>query len=138
MRNRILSKAVPAWEFCSFCGSQKCLPLVRQFRSFDSHRILVSCSFSSEKSYSPSRLMCCQETAEPLATASRNASRMKSARNLVPFDPVTRRWHRGIRIVSSLRYRIAGLDSMQKLLSGFLSVAEGHFLDPRYAGWDRP
>src|SRR5258707_9590224 len=34
----------------------------------------VSCSFSSEKSYSPSRLMCCQETAEPLATASRNAA----------------------------------------------------------------
>ena len=25
----------------------------------------VSCSFSSEKSYSPSRLMCCQDTAEP-------------------------------------------------------------------------
>jgi hypothetical protein len=35
-----------------------------------------SCSFSSEKSYSPSRLMCCQEPAEPLATASRNASRL--------------------------------------------------------------
>src|SRR5437773_12354369 len=34
----------------------------------------VSCSFSSEKSYSPSRLMCCQEIAEPWATASRNAS----------------------------------------------------------------
>jgi hypothetical protein len=40
MRNRILSKAVPAWEFCSFCDSQKCLPLVRQFWGFDSHRIL--------------------------------------------------------------------------------------------------
>src|SRR5260221_1737149 len=36
----------------------------------------VSCSFSSEKSYSPSRLMCCQETAEPLAAASKNASRV--------------------------------------------------------------
>jgi hypothetical protein len=39
----------------------------------------VSCSFSSEKSYSPSRLMCCQETAEPLATASRNASRLAAS-----------------------------------------------------------
>ena len=33
-------------------------------------------SFSSEKSYSPSRLRCCQATAEPWATASRNASRL--------------------------------------------------------------
>src|SRR5271165_4141526 len=29
MRNRNLSKAVPALEFCSFCNSQKCVPLVR-------------------------------------------------------------------------------------------------------------
>ena len=50
MRNRILSKAVPAWEFCSFCDSQKCLPLVRQFWGLIP---TVSCSFSSEKSYSP-------------------------------------------------------------------------------------
>jgi hypothetical protein len=28
-----------------------------------------SCSFSSEKSYSPSRLICCQDTTEPFATA---------------------------------------------------------------------
>ena len=26
MRNRILSKAVPALEFCLFCNSQKCAP----------------------------------------------------------------------------------------------------------------
>jgi hypothetical protein len=36
MRNSILSKAVPAWEFCSFCDSQKCVPLVRQFLEGDS------------------------------------------------------------------------------------------------------
>jgi len=29
--------------------------------------------FPSEKLYSPTRLMCCQETAEPLATASRSS-----------------------------------------------------------------
>ena len=40
MRNRILSKAVPALEFYSFCDSQKCVPLVRQFWGFDSDRIL--------------------------------------------------------------------------------------------------
>ena len=37
---------------------------------------MLSRSFSSEKSYSPSRLRCCQATAEPWATASRNASRL--------------------------------------------------------------
>jgi RNA recognition motif-containing protein len=31
MRNRILSKAVPALEFCSFCSSQNCVLFVRQF-----------------------------------------------------------------------------------------------------------
>jgi hypothetical protein len=36
---------------------------------------MLSRSFSSEKSYSPSRLRCCQATAEPWATAPRNASR---------------------------------------------------------------
>ena len=39
-RNRILSKAVPALEFCPFCNSQKCVLLVRQFWGFDSDRIL--------------------------------------------------------------------------------------------------
>src|SRR5258708_27297350 len=76
MRNRILSKAVPALEFCPFCNSQKCVPLVRQFWGLIP---TVSCSFSSEKSYSPSRLMCCQETAEPLAAASKNASRVAAS-----------------------------------------------------------
>jgi hypothetical protein len=31
MRNRILSKTVPALEFCPFRTSQKCVPLVLQF-----------------------------------------------------------------------------------------------------------
>jgi hypothetical protein len=35
----------------------------------------LSRSFSSEKSYSPSRLMCCQGITEPWATASRNPCR---------------------------------------------------------------
>jgi hypothetical protein len=37
MRNRNLSKTVPALGFCSFCNSQKSVPLVRQFLGFDSH-----------------------------------------------------------------------------------------------------
>src|SRR5271169_3697220 len=40
MRNRIVSKAVPALEFCPFCNSQKCAPLVGYFLGFDSDRIL--------------------------------------------------------------------------------------------------
>jgi hypothetical protein len=36
---------------------------------------MPSRSFSSEKSYSPSRLKCRQAAGEPWATASRNASR---------------------------------------------------------------
>src|SRR5512143_1527678 len=36
-------------------------------------------SFSSEKSYSPSRLMCCQETAEPAATDSSSATRVAAS-----------------------------------------------------------
>ena len=36
---------------------------------------MLSCSFSSEKSYSPSRLKCRQAAPEPWATASRNAFR---------------------------------------------------------------
>ena len=36
----------------------------------------LSRSFPSEKSYSPSRLMCCQEITEPWATASRNTCRL--------------------------------------------------------------
>jgi hypothetical protein len=40
MRNRILSKAVPALEFCPFCNSQNCVLLVGQFWVFDSDRIL--------------------------------------------------------------------------------------------------
>jgi DNA invertase Pin-like site-specific DNA recombinase len=40
---------------------------------------MLSRSLSSEKSYSPSRLMCCQEIAEPWATASRNASRLTAS-----------------------------------------------------------
>jgi hypothetical protein len=40
MRNRILSKAVPALEFCSFCSSQNCVLFVRQFWGFDSDHIL--------------------------------------------------------------------------------------------------
>ena len=40
MRNRILSKTVPALEFCPFRTSQKCVPLVLQFWGFDSDGIL--------------------------------------------------------------------------------------------------
>jgi hypothetical protein len=40
MRNRILSKIVPALEFCPFRTSQKCVPLVLQFWGFDSDGIL--------------------------------------------------------------------------------------------------
>jgi hypothetical protein len=40
MRNRILSKAVPALEFCPFYDSQNCVLLVREFWGFDSNRIL--------------------------------------------------------------------------------------------------
>jgi hypothetical protein len=36
----ILSKAVPALEFCSFCSSQNCVLFVRQFWGFDSDHIL--------------------------------------------------------------------------------------------------
>src|SRR5512135_42178 len=36
-------------------------------------------SFSSEKSYSPSRLMCCQETAEPAVTDASKASRVSAS-----------------------------------------------------------
>ena len=36
----ILSKAVPALEFCSFCSSQNCVLFVRQFWGFDSEHIL--------------------------------------------------------------------------------------------------
>src|ERR1700692_3908202 len=54
-RNRILSKAVPALEFCPFCNSQNCVLLVRQFWGLIP---TVSCSFSSEKSYSPPFLNC--------------------------------------------------------------------------------
>jgi hypothetical protein len=72
MRNRNLSKAVPALEFCFFGNSQKCVLWSVNFWGLIP---TVSSVFSSEKSYPPSRLMCCQETAEPLTTASRNASR---------------------------------------------------------------
>jgi hypothetical protein len=41
MRNRILSKAVPALEFYSFCNSQNCVLLVPQSLGFDSDRIRV-------------------------------------------------------------------------------------------------
>ena len=40
----------------------------------------LSRSFPSEKSYSPSRLMCCQEITEPWATTSRNTCRLAAWR----------------------------------------------------------
>jgi len=55
------------------CASLQIYGLFRGV-SFGDRIPILSRSFSSEKSYSPSRLMCCQEIAEPWATASRNAS----------------------------------------------------------------
>jgi hypothetical protein len=50
MRNRILSKAVPALEFRLFATPKNCVHLVRQFWGLIP---TASCSFSSDKSYSP-------------------------------------------------------------------------------------
>jgi hypothetical protein len=56
------------WSFAFFATRRN---VSLWFASFGGLIPTVSCSFSSEKSYSPSRLMCCQETAavldEPLA-----------------------------------------------------------------------
>jgi hypothetical protein len=56
-----------------FAGSQKsdCF----QAANFGGLIPTESCSFSSEKSYSPSRLICCQDTTEPFAMAWNRISR---------------------------------------------------------------
>jgi hypothetical protein len=62
------------WIFGLWATPKMAPHLVHQF--WGGRIPMLSRSFSSEKSYSPSRLRCCQATAEPWATASRNASRL--------------------------------------------------------------
>jgi hypothetical protein len=72
-RHEIWHKPAYTQRDVAFCGLPKsdCF----QAANFGGLIPTESCSFSSEKSYSPSRLICCQDTTEPFAMAWNRISR---------------------------------------------------------------
>src|SRR5271166_5789680 len=85
---------------------------------------MLSRSFSSEKSYSPSRLRCRQATVEPWATASRSASRLSVSvifSNLGVGEQRSNYGTRSITVPLLLRPHFRFLSSPQLLANGQLS-----------------
>ena len=64
-----------------------------QFANFGGLIPTESWSFSSEKSYSPSRLICCQDTTEPFAMVWNRISRAFAAPSRCPALLLRRRCH---------------------------------------------